>query len=193
MTDYGDFTDAELVGLLKSGNRTAFAEIYQRYKYVLHHHAWNKTLNEEDAKDTIQEVFTTLWTKREHIEVGSNLSGYLYTCVRNHILNMMARKQVKTKYIDSIQQFSTLQDSVVTDHRVRENQLRSAIEKEISALPPRMREVFELSRKQNLSHKQIAELMGTTEQTVKKQMTYALKTLRKKLGLPLFLMMLLFY
>lgn len=192
MTDYSTFTDTDLAALLKSNDRAAFAEIYRRYKFVLHHHAWNKTRDKEEAQDTIQEVFAALWTKRETINIGTNLSGYLYSCVRNHILNMIVRNEVKTKYISSIQQF-TQSGQVVTDHRVRENLLRALIEKEIAALPPRMREVFELSRKQHLSHKEIALIMGTSEQTVKKQMTNALKTLRTKLGLPLFLLCMLFY
>ncbi|WP_243732219.1 sigma factor-like helix-turn-helix DNA-binding protein [Pedobacter duraquae] len=65
--------------------------------------------------------------------------------------------------------------------------LKEIIDREIDALPPRMKQVFILSRRQHLSHKEIAELMNTTEQTVKKQMVYALKILRKRLGLVLFL------
>ncbi|MBD1362680.1 RNA polymerase sigma-70 factor [Mucilaginibacter sp. ZT4R22] len=182
MADYGTYSDADLTELLRSGDRYAFTEIYNRYKLVLHNHAWNKTRNTEETQDAIQEVFSTLWTKREVIQIGNNLSGYLYTSVRNHILNLFAKKQVREKYIHSIQQYS-LQKTAITDHRVRESMLRDAIEREIAELPPRMREVFELSRKQHLSHKEIAAIMGTTEQTVKKQVSNALKQLRTKLGL----------
>ncbi|GAA4321259.1 RNA polymerase sigma-70 factor [Mucilaginibacter gynuensis] len=182
MINYSSYTDSDLAELLKSGDRFAFTEIYNRYKLILHSHAWNKTRNNVEAQDAIQEVFSNLWTKREVIEIGSNLSGYLYTSLRNHILNLFAKKQVQEKYINSIQQY-TQQKTAITDHRVRESMLRDAIEKEIAALPPRMREVFELSRKQHLSHKEIAAIMGTTEQTIKKQVSNALKHLRTKLGL----------
>ena len=182
MAKYGSLDDGQLVDLLKSGDRDAFEEIYNRYKYVLHNHAWNKVRNKEEAQDTIQEVFTALWSKRESINIGNNLPGYLYTCVRNHILNVIVRKDVQNKYISSIQQFAEAAP-IITDHRVRENMLKSLIDKEVSNLPPRMRTVFELSRNQHLSHKEIAAIMGTSEQTVKKQVTKALKTLRTKLGL----------
>lgn len=181
MVNYSNYSDPDLVLLLKEGDRNAFAEIYHRYKLVLHHHAWNKTRNDIDAQDVIQEIFSNLWVKREAIQIESNLSGYLYSSVRNHILNLFAKKQLQQKYIDSIQHYSQ-HGTAVTDHKVRESMLAAAIEKEIADLPPRMREVFELSRKQHLSHKQIAEIMGTTEQTVKKQMSNALKHLRKKIG-----------
>ncbi|WP_256009401.1 RNA polymerase sigma factor [Desertivirga xinjiangensis] len=189
MADYKVYSDADLTVLLKAGDRRAFAEIYNRYKLILHNHAWNKTRDTVEAQDAIQEVFSNLWTKREVLEIGSNLSGYLYRAVRNHILNLFARKQLKEKYIQSIQQY-TQQRANVTDHRVRESMLRELIEKEISQLPPKMREVFILSRRHHLSHKEIAEIMGTTEQTVKKQVANALKHLRTKLGLVLYLYLL---
>jgi len=182
LADYSLHSDDDLAELLRSGDRSAFTEIYNRYKLVLHNHAWNKTRNHAEAQDAVQEVFSNLWTKREVIQISSNLSGYLYTSVRNNILNLFAKKQVQEKYISSIQQYSQ-QKTAFTDHRVRESMLRDVIEKEIAELPPRMREVFELSRKQHLSHKEIATIMGTTEQTVKKQVSNALKHLRSKLGL----------
>jgi RNA polymerase sigma-70 factor (family 1) len=182
LADYSLYSDADLTELLRSGDRVAFTEIYNRYKLILHNHAWNKTRNHVETQDAIQEVFSNLWTKREVIQIGSNLSGYLYTSVRNHILNLFAKKQVQEKYINSIHQYSQ-QKIALTDHRVRESMLRDVIEKEIANLPPRMREVFELSRKQHLSHKEIAVIMGTTEQTVKKQVSNALKHLRNRLGL----------
>lgn len=186
-SDLSVIPDAELLLLLKAGDRSAYEQIYHRYKFVLHNHAWNKTRNREEAQDTIQEIFTMLWARRESLDVNVNLSGYLYTSLRNYILNQIVRKEVRHKYIVSIQSFID-QDTVIADHRVRENQLKELIEKEVAALPPRMREVFELSRKAFLSHKEIAQRLGTTEQTVKKQMTNALRILRKKLGLVIYLL-----
>lgn len=180
--DLKNISDHELLLLLKVGDREAYEQIYHRYKFVLHNHAWNKTRNREESQDIIQEIFTMLWAKRETLDVNTNLSGYLYTSLRNYILNQIVHKEVQNKYITSIQSFVD-QESVIADYLVREKQLKALIEKEIDALPPRMKEVFLLSRRENLSHKEIAELLGTTEQTVKKQMTNTLKVLRKKLGM----------
>ncbi|RYE13029.1 MAG: sigma-70 family RNA polymerase sigma factor [Sphingobacteriales bacterium] len=70
-----------------------------------------------------------------------------------------------------------------TDHKVRESSLAAIIEKEINELPEKMREVFVLSRKHHLSHKEIALQLGIEETTVKRQISNALKILRVKLGL----------
>lgn len=167
MTDYNQLADQKLVDLLNKGDQLAFAQIYDRYKFILHGHAVNKLRDREEARDIIQEVFTYLWSKHEVINVSGNLSGYLYGAVRHAILNKVTRKQVQDKYLDSLKAFSA-QDNILTDHRIMENQLREQIEKEIRMLPPKMREVFELSRKEHLSHREIAWKLEISEQmTVK--------------------------
>lgn len=181
MTDYNQLPDQELVVLLNKGDRLAFAQIYDRYKFMLHAHAVNKLRDREEAKDIIQEVFTYLWSKHDVINLSGNLSGYLYGSVRHAILNKATRKQVEEKYLDSLKTFS-VQDAILTDHRIRANQLREQIEKEIRMLPPKMRMVFELSRNEHLSHKEIAWKLEISEQTVSKQITNALRILKLKLG-----------
>ncbi|WP_188316218.1 RNA polymerase sigma factor [Chitinophaga agrisoli] len=182
MNVYDQHTDQTLVGLLKSGDQQAYIEIYNRYIFVLLNHIYNKTGDREEAKDIVQEVFTRLWAGREQLEITSSLAGFLYTAARNIVLNQITRKKVEGKYFDSILKFLE-QPQTITDHRARENQLIALIEKEIAALPPKMREVFELSRKQHLSHREIAEKLDISEQTVSKHITNALKILRIKLGL----------
>ncbi|MES2107968.1 MAG: sigma-70 family RNA polymerase sigma factor, partial [Bacteroidota bacterium] len=133
-----------------------------------------------------------LWEKRETLTPQTNLSGYLYTAVRNRILDFVARQNVQSSYIGSLQTFMDQAENA-TDHLLRENQLTALIEKEIAALPPKMREVFELSRKAHLSHKEIAEQLGISEKTVKSQVNNALKILRVKLGIFIWIFLLLHF
>lgn len=185
-------SDQELVALLKKGNRTAFAQIYDRYKHLLYVHAFKKLRSETEAEDVIHDLFTTLWKNRETFELKSNLIGYLYTAVRNRIFKLLAHKDVESAYIASFCQV-TEQTFEMADHRVRENQMMAMIEAEIAALPPKMREIFQLSRKNHLSHKEIAKQLQISEQTVSKQVSNALKILRNKLGLIAYLVMLIRY
>src|SRR3569833_2745811 len=182
MIHYCQLSDQELVVLQNKGDQLAFAQIYDRYKFILHAHTLNKLRDREEARDIIQEVFTYLWSKHDEIIISGNLSGYLYGAVRHAILNKITRRQVQEKYLDSLKEFSVL-DNVLTDHRIRENQLREHIEKEIRMLPPRMREVFELSRNEHLTHREIAWKLEISEQTVSKQITNALRILKLKLGI----------
>lgn len=184
--DYELVSDNELLALLKAGDRLAYTEIYNRYKIVLHTHAYKWMRDREEAKDIIHEIFALLWDKRDSIEFSSSLSGYLYISLRNRIFNRISKKKFESKYIDSLQEFINKGDCV-TDHRVRENQLSELIEKEIFAFPTKMRLVFELSRKLNLSHKQIAEQLDLSEQTVRKHIQHALRILKTKFGIIIFL------
>lgn len=182
MGNYKQFSDFDLIELLREGDETAFTEIYERYKWILYNHAYKKLKSREEAKDVIQELFAGLWTKRSTVSFNSNLSGYLYTAMRNKILNLIAHQQVADKYIDSLERF-TNQGNFITDHLIRERQLAQQIEKEIASLPPKMKTLFLLSRKEHLSHREIACKMEISEETVKRQMKNALKTLRLKLGM----------
>jgi len=189
MAGINALSDIELIALLRNGDQSAYTVIYRRYFKLLYLHAFRKLGHEENAKDVIQEIFTVLWVKREDI-AHINLAAYLYTSVRNRVIDLYSREQVVGKYHQSILKFAETYNET-TDHLIRERDMSSLIEKEIQALPPRMREIFELSRNENLSHKEIAEQLNISEHTVATQMTRALKTLRVKLGIFTFILLIL--
>ncbi|HMG07901.1 MAG TPA: sigma-70 family RNA polymerase sigma factor, partial [Mucilaginibacter sp.] len=173
MIDYSKIPDIELVALLKTGDREAFAEIYTRYKRLLFVHAYKRLKSQEEVEDIIHELFATLWAKHETITFKTHLSGYLYTSIRNRILDKVYQKQKESVYIQSLQKFID-EGEAVTDHLARHNEMSALIEKEIAALPRKMRVVFELSRKAELSHREIAEQLDISEQTVRKHVQHAL-------------------
>lgn len=176
------YTDDELICKIITGDHAAFREIFERYHSLLYIHAYNKLQNRDEAKDAVQEVFSKIWANRHQLKEGFNLSGFLFTAVRNQVFDILRHQKHIRKHEDNFQAFAA-QNDVVTDHLVRERQFAALIEKEIALLPPRMREVFELRRKAYLSNKQIAEKMHISEATVADQMKKALRQLRLKLGL----------
>lgn len=185
MMEYNKFSDLELIGLLKQDDELAYAEIYRRFKQQLFLHAYRMLSDEDEAKDVVQEVFISLWSIRNDLNVNS-LASYLYGSIRNKILNIIAHKQVVDRYINSLDNY--LDKGIpLTDEWMREKELLKIIDQEIAKLPEKMREVFELSRNHNLSHKQIGELLGISDQTAKKHVNNALKILRLKLHLSVFL------
>lgn len=186
MGDYSKFTDQELVDLLKHDDRIAFAEIFDRYNGPLYIHAFKRLQEREECRDLIQELLTTLWLKRKELVITNTLSGYLYMSVRNRIFNLLTKKKLNKEYVAVIQNLE-VENNFSTDHLVRVNQLTSMISDEIAALPPRTKEIFELSRKGFMSHKEIAAHLDISEQTVKTTVKNALKILRVKLGSMFFL------
>lgn len=181
MASHKNLSDNELLELLKESNHSAYTEIYNRYFYLIFTHAYKKLRDEEQAKDIVQDVFATLWFKRELNLLTTNLAGYLYTAVRNKIFDWFAHQQVQSKHVDSINHYLSELTSVPTDYRIRENYLKGYIDKEIKALPSKMRKIFELSRYEQLSHKEIAKQLDISENNVSKQVNNALRVLKTKL------------
>ncbi|TKC00033.1 sigma-70 family RNA polymerase sigma factor [Pedobacter cryotolerans] len=183
MSGYKTLSDDELVALLREGNHLAYSEIYNRFFYLMFVFAYKKLSDEELAKDFVQELFTKLWVKKETILENGNIAQYLYISLRSRIFDFFAHQKVQTKYIDSLKDFASTNIVEYTDHLIREKQLLEYIEVQIKSLPKKMREVFEMSRKQYLSNKEIAEELGTTESNVSHHINNAVKILRTKLGL----------
>lgn len=188
MAIYSQLTDTELSGLLKSDDRSAFTEIYDRYNSLLYIYAFKKLKDKEEAQDVIQETFIKLWNNRSSFQLSTNLAGYLYTAVRNRSFDLFAHKKISTIYINSLQDFLNHNEST-TDYLIREKELTLLIEKEINNLPPKMKEIFEMSRKEFMSHKEIADKLGLSEHTVTTQIKRALRILRVKLGIIIYLML----
>lgn len=181
MGNYAKYTDEQLTALLRTGDRMAYTEIYHRYKRLLYLFAYKRLGEKEEVWDIVHEIFLSLWLHHEELEINYTLSTYLHSAVRNKIANLIAHKQVSGRYLDSFKSYLDNANST-TDHLLRSKQLAALIEKEIAALPDKMREVFEMSRKTNYSRKEIAEELGLSEETIKSHMHQALKKLKVKLG-----------
>ncbi|TKC04322.1 RNA polymerase sigma-70 factor [Pedobacter frigoris] len=181
----GTYTDHQLLELLKGQSRAAFTEIYNRYWAVLASFATKLLEDEDEAVDIVQDVFTNIWNASETLDITSSIKSYLYVSVRNRIISKIRHSKVKGFYLDSLSEIYE-KGEFVTDEQVRFRELSQQVEMEVSKLPTKMREVFELSRKQGMSHSQIAQELGIADDTVKKQIHKAIKVLRMKLNSLLF-------
>lgn len=180
MAAYSTYTDQELTVLLKQGDGNAFTEIYDRYWTALYLHGRKLLRDDVEAEDVVQDLFVQLWNNREMLSFNVALSSYLYRSTRNKILNQIAHKKIVTDYQRSLAKYIE-EGKPTTDELLREKELALLIEHEITLLPPKMREVFEMSRKQHLSYKQIGEILGISDETVRRQVSNALAVLRTKL------------
>ena len=192
MGAYYSFSDAELTDLIKAGDQNAFTEIYNRFQGVLYLYACKITRDDDIAEDLVQELFINLWDKRQSLNFTSSVSSYFYAAVRYKFFDLVDKQKVRTDYLQNMQ-FLLDQGSCDTDNYMDEKELSATIENAVSELPGKMRAVFLLSRKNNLSNKEISEQLGIAEKTVKNQLSMALKALKVKLGLHAFLFLLMYY
>lgn len=180
MSDILEVPDTELLKLIKLEEEgvAAYTVIYHRYRKPLVLHA-NRMLGDLDlAKDVVQEIFTSLFQQRKVLNINTALSSYLYKAVRNKVFDNLKHSKVKMNYAEDFFNY-TRSTSELADEQVCLKELAQAIESEIERLPVRMREVFELSRKEFLSQKEIAKLLNLSENTVNNHIQNAIKKLRK--------------
>ncbi|UOE47491.1 RNA polymerase sigma-70 factor [Mucilaginibacter sp. SMC90] len=181
MSVFRSLTDAELLTKLQQGDVGAFTEIHSRYYAVLYRHALQRLEDNNEVQDILQELFSYLWDNRETIRFNVSLPAYLYAAVRNRVINVYRRNKQRYNYFDSLQ--SIIENKTAeADQNIRLKQLTELIEAEVEKLPPQMRLVFEMSRKQYLSHQQIAEELDISVLTVRKQVQNSLKILKVKLS-----------
>lgn len=183
---YSNLNDHELIHFLKKNDRNAFTVLYERYRGLIYVYACKIIKDFDLAEDLVQDVFISLWDKRENLNIQSSFSSYLYSAVRYRFLDMVDMQKVRSDYAKKLQRFLDNGDFSI-DNYLAEKELTQTIEKEINRLPAKMREIFILSRKLNLKNADIAKQLDISEKTVKNQLSLALKELRKKLGVITFL------
>ncbi|MBB5437730.1 RNA polymerase sigma-70 factor (ECF subfamily) [Pedobacter sp. AK017] len=178
---YGTLYDAQLVTLLKEGNHYAFTEIYHRYWAKLYIYARKLVDGNHDlATDITQDVLTYVWEKRLSIQITESLSGYLHTAIKRKMLMYIRQQKTHDKFLNFLQYFISEGENI-TDNYMLEKELLTKIDNIINSLPPKVKEVFILSRYQNLSRKLIADKLQLSDESVKYQINSALKIFKRKL------------
>ena len=131
----------------------------------------------EYAEDIFQDAFTVIWQGRRFINPDTSFSSYLYTIVRNRIFNQLRNLENHEKLREHI--LSQAVDYTNETHdEVLASDLKQLIDKAFELLTPRQREIFKMSREQHLSHREIAEALGITVNTVQESISTSLRTLR---------------
>ncbi len=173
--------DNELICMVKEDCIEAFEELYYRHWKSLYSFAFKRTRSREISEEIVQEFLTNLWANRHVLVIKISFEGYIYTAIRNLVFNYMAKEARRNTYQQFIKLFNSDLDNS-TEEEVYIKDLRYNLQKELNNLPSKCRSVFELSRKENKSNKQIANELGISEKTVEGHLTKALKRLRVSLN-----------
>lgn len=128
----------------------------------------------------VQEVFISLYLKKNDIKHPGNLAGYLFTALRNRILDIIKTDLIHTTHHH---QLGLLQEQYTSiENQLEQKELEVMLHKAIGQLPDKCREAFLLSRYEGLSYKEIAQQLDISVNTVEKHIGKALRLLRLQLG-----------
>jgi len=173
-----------------------FEEIYLKYFPRLLRFAQEYVLNREDAENIIQDVFMTLWERRDDLKVHISLASYLFILIKNRCIDYLRRKKTAEAGKKQIQENFThewqmkLYSLEALDHTlISDSDLERIISRAIDSLPPKCREIFILHKIDGKKYKEIAKELDISVSTVENQMGIALRKLREKLKhhMPIFL------
>jgi RNA polymerase sigma-70 factor (ECF subfamily) len=174
-------TEIRLIQGLKAGSHKAFDGIYEMYAKRLYAYGLQFTKSSEDAEEIVQDVFVKLWTNREKIKQEDTLRSLLFIMTKRHLINAFHSKINEPVYEDFVDYKNELSVSDTGQHLEYEEFVQK-LENAIQQLPATQQKVVNLSKIDQLSNKEIAEKLSLSEQTVKNQLSIALKELRKALG-----------
>lgn len=178
MYNYHSYSDEELLYLIRESDEAAFKEIFDRYWKKLYAISYNRLQSRHSAEDVVQDVLSTLWTRREKLEINT-LDSYLSSAVRYSIFHAV-RKQLRNEELAHTihtgkNAFTTIDE--VSKYKTAEE----AVQKEINRLPDKCRLVFQYSRELGMSNSEIAKELQLSSKTVEAHITRAIRQLRSVL------------
>ena len=172
--------DEQIATLLAKRDEAAFEQVFKTHYRNLHAYAFTILKDEDEAEETVQQVFYKLWERSENLNFSGSIAAYLYRAVHNESLNSIKHQKVKENYQLHVA-YSMKNKSEQEQTKWTEKELEGQFRKALNELPEQCRTVFQLSRFENLKYKEIAEKLDISIKTVENHMGKALKLLRTKL------------
>ncbi len=178
---YAEKSEQELLSLLKHDDALAFKEIYNKYWKLLYVIAANRVAQEQDAEEIVQDIFTSLWMRRNEISItDEGLGKYLSVSVKYRVIKTLGKYAIKQKYLNALPMNNAIDDS--TQQWLAFEELKDQLAKYVEQLPEKCKVVFKLSRELGYSQKRIAVELAISEKTVEAHLQKAFKVLRSKLA-----------
>ena len=171
-----------IIGLQK-GSYSDFNKLYDLYADRLYGFAYNLTHSSEMAEEIVQEVFLKIWQMREHLSPEYSFRSFLFTIAKNKFLNDLRNRLTLLSYDEYITQLddATERGENSTESEFNFNELNEQVLQSKDKLSKRQKMIFEMSKEEGLSNQEIALKLGISEQSVRNQLSSALKVLREEL------------
>lgn len=167
----------DLLVRLKQGDRLVYEKIYFTYSKELLLAAYKKTGDKIIAEELVQNIFISLWEKRQEAQI-SNLQAYLFGALKLSVINHIRSLVMENKYME-YQTLTYSENHQDTANLVDLHDLSSIIEEGINSLPEKTQEVFRLSRYQHQSTKDISTGLNISEKAVEYHITRSIKRIKE--------------
>ncbi|WP_430814843.1 RNA polymerase sigma-70 factor [Carboxylicivirga sp. RSCT41] len=173
--------DIELIQGIERGDEAAYQELFLKYYTQLVVFARKVVIDDDLARELVQDVIVNFYEKRGEIKIHSSLKAHLYQSVRNRCLNQIKHSQIRRDHHANI--YLTEKNSeAYMDDKLEETELEQKIFSIIQTLPAQCKKIFEMSRFEGITNQEIADKLELSKRTVETQISKALKVLRTNLS-----------
>ncbi len=183
-------SNKDLLLLIKNDDRVAFYNLYERYSKRLYGFVLRYIKQKEDAEGIVQEVFIKLWKIRKKIDVNSSFESFLFTIAYNATISLLRKRITENKYLAQLKTIQQMNEAYDLTDEIQFNELNEKVNTILNKLTKRQREIFQLSRADGLTHKEIAKKLDISVNTVKKHMVNTLAFLKSQIDINLMVNML---
>jgi RNA polymerase sigma-70 factor (family 1) len=173
-------SDKELVRAMSSGDQAAFTILFNRHWKDLFSFVHKLTQDENETKDILQDVFVHIWKNRDKLYANESFLPYLNTVAYSNVMMAFRRSKIKLQGTNTLLQM--VDRSMESDDRLLYKEAKQSVDHELEKMPFNMRQCFRLSRYEEKSIREIAAELGLSEQTVKNNISEALRRLRLSIG-----------
>lgn len=167
--------DKELVRALKNGSQLAFDKLYNQYKNRMISFAIQFIQSRELAEDTYHDIFAQIWTNKDAIDESKSFSSYLYTLMKNRLLDEIRKRLQDQKFRDSLNIDSTHNETL---DGVLEEDFKSLYSASLDRLTPQQRAIFSMSRNEYKTYQEIGKQLNISVNTVKSHLSQATASIR---------------
>lgn len=175
------FTDKELLQRISEDDNTAFTILYRRYWEEIFAVAAKVLRDKTDACDVIQDVFLSLWRRRHELNIEGPVINYLHKAVRYKAIHYIEKNITRRDYLALLADVSVNWLPPNAEVNLQLEELQKTLSSVVTQMPPKMQQVYILSRQEQLSHKEIAEQLSVSVETVKKHIQHALQLIKTSL------------
>lgn len=165
---------------IKNGCKITFEKVYNTYFDKIYSFVFNQCKSETVSEEVVQQVFVKLWEKRDRLSIEYPLEVQLYRMTKSLFIDELRKEAHRRKYLESLENKYCLEYS---NERLEQKDELESVFAIINKMPPKRKAIFMMSRVENLSYKEIAEILSVSPRTVENHISLAIKHLRQILAI----------
>lgn len=173
--------NVELLQKIAEGDEQAFQVLFESYRSRLYHYMLGIVKSTEIAEELVIDVFMKLWTGREMLTQIENMDAFLFRVACNKSIDFLRKAAKNPEVTNIIWDNIHLASSNTAETRLMQQEYEKVLRDAIELLPPKRRQVYRMSREEEMTHAEIAKELGIAPSTIANQIVDAQRFIKSHL------------